>query len=135
ASHPANVIVVRLTASEPGRLSLAARLEGAHPGARVEAAGADLVLSGRVPDGAIRYEARLRVETDGRVEASGGTLTIREASEATLVLAGATNFVDYRDVSADPAARNAATLDALRGRSYDALRDEHVADHRELFRR
>ena len=135
ASHPAGLIVVRLTASEPGRLAFAARLEGAHEGDGVTARDGDLVLAGQVPGGAIRYEARLRVRTDGRVEASAGGVAVRGASEATLLLAGATNFVDFRNVSADPAARNAATLAAARGKSYEALRDEHLADHRALFRR
>ena len=56
-------------------------------------------------------------------------------TSATLILAGATNFKNYRDVSADPKARNDATLAALRNKSYETLRAEHIRDHQALFRR
>jgi len=108
---------------------------GAHADAEATAADRELMLTGGVPGGAIRYEARLEIRTDGRVESREGALEVDEASEATLLLAGATNFVDYRDVSADPATRNAATLALARDRSYEDLREEHLADHRALFRR
>ncbi len=135
ASHPANVIVVRLTASGGGRLAFRAALTSAHAGAAVKATGSEVTLAGGVSGGAIRFEARLTVETDGKVTADGAGLRISDAGEATLLLAGATNFVNFRDVSADPHERNAQTLAALRGKSYDALRAEHLRDHQGLFRR
>ena len=135
ASHPANVIVVHLTATGPGGLAFTAALEAAHPGATIRAAGNEATLSGSVPGGAIRFEARLKIETDGQVEALDGALRIRGANEATLLLAGATNFVNFRDVSTDPSQRNADTLTALNGKSYDELRSAHLSDHQALFRR
>ncbi len=135
ASHPANLIVVRLTASGAKKLDFEARLAGAHEGDKVAVSNEQMTLSGQVPDGAIRYEARLAVETDGAVEAGEGVVRVRGASEATLLLAGATNFVNFRDVSADPHERNTATLAASRGKSYESLRDEHIRDHQALFRR
>ena len=59
----------------------------------------------------------------------------RRHFQATLILTGATNFKNYRDVSADPAQRNAATLAAIGSKSYEALRAEHIPDHQALFRR
>ena len=53
----------------------------------------------------------------------------------TFLLAAATSFVSFEDTSADPRVRNDATLRALAGRSLQALRDAHVADHQALFRR
>ena len=63
------------------------------------------------------------------------SVTVRGATSATLVLAGATNFVSYADVSADPVARNDTTMKRVRGRRFDALLAAHVADHQALFRR
>jgi alpha-L-fucosidase 2 len=57
------------------------------------------------------------------------------ANSATLLLAGATNFVNYRDLSADPRLRNIATLSAFRNQIYDTMRAEHIRDHQSLFRR
>jgi alpha-L-fucosidase 2 len=137
ASAPAGVIVVHLTASKPGSLTFKASLQSAHQGGTVAADGpADLVMAGPVANSAIRYEARLQVIPEGgKAEAAGNAIQITRANSVRLLLAGATNFVNYKDVSADPAARNQATLKPLRGKSYAALRAAHLADHQKYFRR
>ncbi|HBY61840.1 MAG TPA: alpha-L-fucosidase, partial [Solibacterales bacterium] len=136
ASHPAQAIAIRLTASRPGSLSFEAALGSPHAGAAVRAEGGVVTLSGSVAESAIRFEARLRVSAEGgRVSVRDGRVAVDGANAATLVLVGATNFKTFRDVSGDPKARNDAALAALRGRSYAALLKEHQADHRKLFRR
>jgi alpha-L-fucosidase 2 len=117
ASHPANAIVVHLTSSKPSTFTAA--LKCAHSDCK-----GGMAMNGRVADSAIRFDARL--------EMRGGE---GATTNATLILAGATNFKNYRDVSADPRARNDATLAALRNKSYETLRAEHVRDHQALFRR
>ena len=125
ASHPANVIVVRLTASKRGALSFDASLRSAHSDAKVVAqTGGDVSMSGAVEGGAIQYEARL-----------AGPFHVRNADSATLLLSGATNFKNYQDLSVDPRVRNDAILGPLRAKSFGNLRAEHIADHQRLFRR
>jgi alpha-L-fucosidase 2 len=125
ASYPANVLVVRLTASKPGALSFDVSLKSAHEGATIAALpSGEISMSGAVSGGAIRYEARLL-----------GQPHVRNADSATLILSGATNFKNYQDVSADPTARNGTVLAAVRNKNYDALRAEHLADYQPLFRR
>jgi len=111
ADYPSNVIVVRITGAE-----FTPSLKAAHP-----ATVAPDVISGGIPDGAIRYEAKY--------------VAVREASATTLILAAATNFKSYKDVTADPHARVEATLAAARAKGYAALRAEHLADYQKLFRR
>ncbi len=137
ASYPANVLVVRLTASRPGSISLETSLRSGHEegSTTIESSG-DLTLSGRVKDSAIRFEARLLVQASGgQREAREGKIAIRHADSATLILAGATNFRNYQDVSADPSARNGATLTAVRSVSFDRMKARHIADYQVLFRR
>ena len=138
ASYPAQAIVVRLSASRQGSIAFEATLRSAHEGSRVviDPAG-EIVMSGAVAESAIRFEARLVVETEGgfRSTMSDGRIAVKDADSATLILTGATNFKNYKDVSADPAARNTAALAALEGKSYDALRAAHVADYQRLFHR
>jgi len=145
------VLVVRLTAEPAGRLSFTIQLRGdrnqAHSNYatdyfRMDAAGPDgLVVRGRSADylgvaGRLRYTARLRaIPEGGRVEADGDRLVVRDASSATLLIAAATNFVNYRDVSADPDARVDAALEAASARPYETLKAAHVAEHQRLFRR
>jgi alpha-L-fucosidase 2 len=136
ASHPANVIVIRLTASRPGALAFGVRLKSAHEGATLASApDGTISMTGGVKDGAIRFEARLTAKSDGRIIAEDSGLRITRATSATLILAGATNFVNYRDVSGDPKRRNDATLAGVRAKTYDGLRAAHIADHQRLFRR
>ncbi len=136
ASFPDQVIVVRLKAAA-GRVTCRAALQSAHPRAAVRALSPDeIALSGGVPGGAIRFEARLLARLDGgSVKAADGALLIEAADSATLILAAATNFRNYRDVSADPTARNDATLAAVRRKPYGEIYRDHIADHQRLFRR
>ena len=82
---------------------------------------AKLDATGAVKGGAIRYESQMLDQED-----SGGV---------TLIIAAATNFRNYKDVSADPHARVTATLAAVKGKSYQALRAAHIADYQRLYHR
>ena len=136
ASHPAGVVVVRLTADRPGQISFTAGLESAHEASTIVAAGGDITMRGGVAASAIHFEARLRVRAEGgTAETHGRAVTVSGADAATLILAGATNFRSYRDVSADPGGRNDETLRLVAARPYAELRAEHVRDHQRLFRR
>jgi len=136
ASFPAKVIIVRISASKSGALNFTASLKSAHSESAITSAGNQISMNGHVADSAIRFEARLVVEQQGgRHEASDGGIHVVNANSATLILSGATNFKSFIDVSADPKQRNTATLAAIHGRSYEALRAAHAADHQTLFRR
>ena len=150
-SAVAQVLVVQLTADRPGALSVAAELRGARNPAHSNygtdyfqmdgVPPASLVLTGKNSD-YLGVPARLRHETRLVARASGGTVRVEHrtlrvsgADTVTLLLAAATNFVDYRDVSADPAERVRAALAGASARSYADLRRAHVDEHRGWFRR
>ncbi len=137
ASHPAQVIVVHLTASKPGSLSFTAALRDAHTAGVLRAtANGDLSLTGQPVDSAIRFEARLHASTaNGTQQIQGNRISIANADSATLILSGATNFVTYKDLTADPIARNDSTLAKAAPQSIEQLRQAHTADHQSLFRR
>jgi alpha-L-fucosidase 2 len=137
ASWPAQAIVVRLTAGRPGSLTFEAALGSPHAGTATAAApGGGLALTGGVADSAILFEARLVARLEGgSQEVRNGRLLVNGANAVTLLLTGATNFKNFRDVTAGPAARNEAALARLQGKDYAALRAEHLADHQRLFRR
>jgi len=139
ASYPDNVIAVRLTASQPGKLNFGVRLDSPHKtcatGITLDL-GPYLVLTGEVQPNGMSFASSLRVLPDGgSVRSDGQSLIIDGANSATLLLVAATNFKTWEDISADPGARCAAYQAALTSRDYAALRATHVADHRRLFRR
>ena len=144
ASYPDGVIAVRIASSQPGKLTFDATLTSPHAEAStVRINGHTLGLRGRVTQTSgtgtpskLRFEAHLRVTaTGGKATVANDKVTIAGADEAVLVLAAATSYVDYQDISADPKARCEQTLAKLGAKSYDAIRTDHVADHQSLFRR
>jgi alpha-L-fucosidase 2 len=148
ASAPDQVIVMRLTASRPGRISFEARMQTPQRATVEATADGDLIMrgvngdgagttaDGRPMTGALRFEARVRVVTSGGTRsAAGGAVVIRDADAVTLLIAAATSYRTYEDVGADPAGRVAAALDPAARKSIDTLRAAHIRDYQHLFNR
>jgi alpha-L-fucosidase 2 len=147
ASHPDDVIVMRISADKPGKVSFTAVLDTPHEQKSLVAAGPrQLALRGRVRTedrgydrvivNPLQFEARLQVTTEGgRFRVTDQGLEVEGADTALLVLAAATNYVDFGDESGDPSRRCAETLKGVAGKNYDQLRGAHVADYQKLFRR
>lgn len=143
------VIVVRLTADKPGSISVRVKIDGIKndktPGDEqhsTEVVGpAELALRGKTGsmlgiEGRGRYEARVRVLNEGgKLAATSEGAQVDGADAVTLLVAAATNFIRYNDISASPAARVRQYLKKVEGKAYGRLRADHVAEHQRLFRR
>jgi alpha-L-fucosidase 2 len=135
------VLVIHLHASKPRALDVA--LDWTSPQLHDVRAGQDglPVLTGVTPGqesipGKVRFQAQLRVLShDGDLAVTGGTVAIRHATDAVLLVAIASNVVNYADISADPAARCAAALDAAAKKDYATLQRDHVTAYRAQFDR
>ncbi len=146
ASPVDNVIVVRVTATAPnrpdqGRLTFTLGASS-HQQATSKTDGEDtLLLDGRNGAssgiaGALKFQARVKVITEGgSLRADGQQLHVSGARSALVLIAAATSFKKYDDVSGDPDALNRATIAAAAGKSYDQLLAAHTAEHQRLFRR
>lgn len=135
------VIVVRVSADKRGQVGFRAALPTPQR-AMVTADGIDtLVLNGRNGDalgmaGALKFQARLRVMAEGGTTAvEQEALVVTGADSATLLLSAATSYRNYRDVSGDPEAPAKASLAGAAAKTFAKLREDHVAEHRRLFRR
>ena len=136
------VLAVRLTAPAGG-LSFTAGFENP-PGATavMTVEGADtLVFAGRngaqhgVP-GALAYETRLRlIRTGGQTSVEDGRLKVTGADAVVLLVAAATSYRSFRDVSGDPTEKNRQTLVRAATKGWDALLSDHQREHRRLFRK
>ena len=151
ASPVDQVVVVRLTANLPGRISFRAQLRGERNEAHSNYATDYFRMDGLPPDGLVvlgksadymgiagrlRYEARLKACPEGGTMAvDEDELAVTGADAVTILVAAATNFVSYKDVSGDPGARVAAAVGGAAGKSFDTLLEAHVREHRRLFRR
>jgi alpha-L-fucosidase 2 len=151
ASAPDQAIVIRLSANRPGALTFHATLHGTRNPAhsnygtdyfRMDGVAPNgLRITGKNSDylgitGKLTYEAQLRARTDGgTIAVDYKTLRVSGADVVTIVLAAATSFVNYHDVSGNPASRVRTVLDRASTRAYDALLRDHVAEHQQWFHR
>lgn len=141
ASAIDDVIVVRLTASQPGRVSVNAALLTAQRADVTTEGGDTLVSSGIGPteggvEGRVRFEARAQIKaTRGTTVVRNGGLFVLNADEVVILLSMATNVRGFEDLSGDPSAKNKTRLAAASKYSFADLLARHVGEHRRLFDR
>nr|WP_276598367.1 glycoside hydrolase family 95 protein [Roseateles koreensis] len=150
ASHPAQVIVMRLTAEKKGQYTGSISLTDMH-GAALFAAGQRLYADGAlaVAEGSaqgMRYASQLQLQHEGgTVAIKGHQLTFKGCDALTLILGAGTSYAAdaARRLQESPApvqaqtprARVSAQVDAAAARSWGRLRTAHESDHRRLFGR
>jgi len=155
-SAPAQVLVVRLTADRPGRISLRARLNSPHPYRVQSEGGLRQTLSGHGPlrvapsydtavdpviydarGGGMAFEIQLGVVAEGgRVQATEEALSIEGANAVTLLLATGASFQGWdHPPSGDPVLQVRGRLEAAMRCCYEDLRAAHITDHSHLFDR
>jgi alpha-L-fucosidase 2 len=148
-SHPDHVLVVRLTADRPGRVSVQARFQSPYLDravARSDTLVMDGSWSGPIPvrnpliapvEGrGLRFQARLRaVPVGGRLESGETSVRIEGADAVTFLVTAATSYVNYHDITADPAAACERVLSRVAGADYATLLRRHEDDFRALMGR
>ncbi len=151
ASAPDQVIVVRITADRTGSVSFKANLRGernqthsnyATDYFRMDPYGTDgLVLTGKSADymgveGKIKYEARIKaVAEGGTIKTDGVDLVIENSDAVTIYFAAATNFINYKDVSADQHQRVDDYFKAIENKKYKAILATGMEDYKKYYSR
>ncbi len=148
ASHPAGVIVVRLSADKPGSCSGRLWLTDMHD-ARISLAKHRFSAVGRMPN-EFEYEAQLQVLNEGgelkrgKVENNLRTpmpplgLEFHGCDSVTLVLGAGTNFEQDHTkewLGEHPHERVTTAVDAAAAQGYDKLLAGHLKDYQSLFHR
>jgi alpha-L-fucosidase 2 len=82
---------------------------------------------------ALTFALRIKVVSDGTISIENGRISLRDARVATLLIAGATSFVSYTDLGADPVAIVRRQTEAAARESYSTLRKHHVREYRSLY--
>ena len=143
ASASDRVIALHLTTSAKGRLDVDIGLTSPHKVVSVKADGrSGLLMTGRNGDaagvrGGLRFAARLFASVEGgqMTPSVGGTLQVRGADSVTLMIALATSYRRFDDISGDPVTATQATLHRPRKRSFQQIAADATDAHRRLFRR
>ena len=135
ASPVDQAIVVRLTCDKPGLLTFDVELTRPENFTTTPVGLDQLVMRGQAdrgkPTAGVKFESHLKVIVEGgKVSRSQSGLHIEKANAVTLLLTAATN---YRQKDPGKVCKEHLTAAAMK--SYLALRNAHVAEHRRLFRR
>lgn len=140
-SAPDQVMVLRLSASEPGHVSFTVSLN--RPERFHTAADGDnsLLMTGQLDNGVdgkgLKYAARLHLlHKGGRVEANGNTLRVSGANEAILLLGAGTDYQGFAGrQTKNPVEACRMDLNKAARKSYGSLRRRHITDYQTYFLR
>ena len=132
ASHPAQAIVMRISADSPAKITVSTWIDRQQD-ATTEVAAADrLNLVGALGGGkGLSFLASVKLLADGgTLDAYPERLYAQNANALTLIVTGATSYRgnDHRAAVERALAAAVAT-------PYEKLKSDHVADHQKLFRR
>ena len=148
-SYPDRVMVVRVTSDKPGRVTLGARFKSPYLD-KTTASGDRLVMDGTwkgpIPqnnpliapvDGkGMSFRSVLTASADGgSIETTGDEQKIRNANSVTLIVTATTSFVNYHDITGDPAAKCDGVLSNVAGKDYATLLRRHLDDFSGLMGR
>jgi alpha-L-fucosidase 2 len=148
-SYPDHVLVVHISSDKQGRISLEAGLKSPFLDTVIAKPG-KLVADGSwkrpfwftnslmpVLDGpGLKLETAMLAQADGgSCDATTNSLCFLKANAVTLVLTIATSYVNYTNISADPATRCEKVLSRVAGRDYTTLLQRHEKDFQGLMDR
>lgn len=155
ASYPDRVLAMRITADQPGKITLSARLTSLQPSAQSRWMGqdslemygiAETITVGRsanpVIPANVRWHSQLRLVPEGgtltRGSAQDGdtktsaSLSVEHADAVTVIFAAATNYVRWNDLSGNPQARVSIYMRSAQV-PYNVLLSRHLADWKPQF--
>ncbi|XOV93076.1 MAG: glycoside hydrolase N-terminal domain-containing protein [Bacteroidota bacterium] len=150
SSYPDQAIMMRITSSQKGKLNLSAFMSSPQSAYDIALNDDMVVLTGQVnnyqasgnrqdveyPESKMTFQANLKViNDDGEILSDVNKIWVKNATSVTLQLVAATNFVRYDDISGDPGTRCEEYLSQLNGKSYEEVKNTHVADYKQLFDR
>jgi alpha-L-fucosidase 2 len=161
ASHPSQLIIMRLKSSEKGRLDFGLRWKSQLQASSAPGETNQVILKGKAPsqsdpnyknspdpvqyDGSpgkgMYFASVLEVHSnDGHLEQhDGGTLSIQHATAVVLLIGMATGYRGYSVLpdrsAAEVIALASRPIASVRNVSYEQLRKDHITDYRALYRR
>jgi len=139
ASLADNAIVVRIETTQKKALAftLSHRCE---LGTRHQVAGHCLTATIDGVDhegikGGLTAECRMMVTSDGTISDTSDAISVKDATHATIYIVAATNYVNYHDISGQPAEKNRQSLAAVTALPYRKCLQRHTNAYQEQFGR
>ena len=136
-----NALIIRIETDKPGAVNFTTRYSTPYKEYEIKKNGKSLLLSGHgsahegIP-GAIRFETRTQIKAEkGKVNVTNDCIEVKGADAAVIYVTAATNFVNYKDVSANETRRVTEFLAKAMKRPYAQALTAHEEAYQKLFGR
>jgi alpha-L-fucosidase 2 len=142
-------MVMKVSANKLGRISLEAKLKSPFL-EKTTAKDGKLTMEGtwkylpktindliaKVEGTGLNFQTSLvAIPEKGTIESTDSSLVIKKANSVTFMLTTATSFVNYKDITGDPAATCEKIMAGVKGKDFNALKDTHIKDFTGLMGR
>ena len=144
-SYPQNVMAIRLTASEAGKLSRVFWISTPQTATIISAEGNVITMTGKPADhrdDGLKFAQQFKIiNTGGTLTADAGRITVTDADEILVLMSAATNYVQCMDEtfnyfsSENPLNAVQARINSASLMDYETLKDTHIADYKSLYDR
>jgi alpha-L-fucosidase 2 len=140
-SAPDQVMVLHLTADRPGQISFDAQLDRPERFGTTGDGDNGLLMTGQLDNGTdgkgIRYVARIRVlNRGGQVSIHENVLSVSQADDVVLLIAAGTDYQGFAGrQTKDPWPATLNDLNLAAKKSFESLRQAHIADYQKYFQR
>lgn len=148
-SYPNHVMVMKISADKPGRISVEAKLKSPFI-EHTTAKDGQLTINGtwkylpqrifdlvaKVDGAGTSFQTSLVAKPEkGSLIATDSSLVVTDANSVTFILTAATSFKNYKDISDDPAAKCEKIMTGVSGKDYTELKSIHLEDFSNLMGR
>jgi alpha-L-fucosidase 2 len=133
ASFTDQAIIIKLTADKPASITCVVSLITALEKSSTFNDNHEIILNGvstshEKQSGKVKFQTRVKVKaTGGKMTANDGLISIENADIAILYISIATNFNNYKDISADEEARCRNYMNKAYTKEYETAKKEHIA--------
>lgn len=135
ASYTDQVIVIRLTANQTGKITYTMSLDCPHDNNNISVSGNDLLLLNATVN-SIKFQTRVKVKSEGGIVSAGNnTIKVDGANSSTIILATGTNFNSYNDLNGNQVSRAEKCITDANAKTYEKILEDHLSSYKELFDR
>ena len=136
------VMVIKLSADKPNKLSFSASLTSKHVKQEIKVNGKnELSLWGTTSDhegveGKVEFNALARIKTDGgNITNSANAVNIKNANSVTIYVSIASNFNNYKDINGDENQRAKDYMNKAFNKNFETMKAQHIAAYQKYFNR
>jgi alpha-L-fucosidase 2 len=135
------VVVVRITADQPGKINFSASVDRPDKVDIATEANDKLTMTGITSDhegvsGKLKFHTIVKIVPEGgSISASDLALTVSKANSATVYISIGTNFKNYQDITANPVQKAEDYLASAQKNAYAETLKQHESAFQKMFNR